>query len=435
MVGRGAVVVVYGVMTGGGVVSGGFEEEGQDSGGEAGDPCDEEGGGPCVCVGGAYGGGVFDVSGNLWAYDTCGTVGEKDVAVVSSDVFVAEEVGGGCGEEGKVAAEVEADDAGTEDEANLAGPDLEEGEHHDALEQAHGEDGGFASDFIGEGTPYDATDAVENGVEGHGGPGGGTCGCCVCCGTTGLEGVDAEEFDAADDHESGHGGCGEDEEEHVELGCSEHLSFTQFNGTGVGQCRRFPAFGLVVIGRVDHPFAANEDGEEEGATIEEEDGLDSGESQEAVGGVEKSAEPAAGEFDPNGSAEAEAGHSDPGNHAFVVGEPFDAYGDRYDVGESDACAADDADADDLDGEGAPEEATEDVAQSEDDAAQDGDGSWADFGLQASCDDHDDGEAKESDGEDPLCLCSAKAVAPFVNGEFELSSECAPGVNGPQAELD
>ena len=71
-------------------------------------------------------GRVLEVAGHLGTGDARHAVGQEDPAVVGADVLVAEEVGGGGGEQGEVAAEVEADDAGADDQSPVEPADLEE---------------------------------------------------------------------------------------------------------------------------------------------------------------------------------------------------------------------------------------------------------------------------------------------------------------------
>jgi len=62
------------------------------------------------------------------------TVGKEHISIVKSYILIAEIIGGDSGEEGKVAAEVETDDAGAKNEGRCRCPHLIEDQHDNALE-------------------------------------------------------------------------------------------------------------------------------------------------------------------------------------------------------------------------------------------------------------------------------------------------------------
>ncbi len=110
--------------------------------------------------------------------------------------------------------------------------------------------------------------------------------------------------------------------------------------------RRRPAGRHIVVRRIDHDEAPQQNQRCQREAVDDEDALHAGQAKHA-GRVEQAAEPRSGQLDPDGGAETEAGDGQAGNQALLVGKPLDANRDRHDVGKANAGAADNADAQQL----------------------------------------------------------------------------------------
>ena len=124
-----------------------------------------------------------------------------------------------------------------------------------------------------------------------------------------LEGIDTEQLDAVDHHQAGDGRGQEHDPDRVELRCLQHLARLEPRcAQRTGLCGRLgaPAGRTVILGRVDHHDAAQQDQRGEHDAVNYEHALHRREAED-LGVVEQSAEPGAGQLDPDGGAEAETG--------------------------------------------------------------------------------------------------------------------------------
>ncbi len=113
------------------------------------------------------------------------------------------------------------------------------------------------ADTVRDAAPGDATDAVEDGVPGHGRAGD----------SAGVshpiegEGVSAEQADAVDHHQPGQGGEHEHRPQGVKLRRPEHLARGDLGYLGTVAARLdvlLPAFRGIALRRIDHDDAAEQ---------------------------------------------------------------------------------------------------------------------------------------------------------------------------------
>ena len=112
-----------------------FQQQGDNSCSDTGAARNDEGSKPGVYAGGAS--VILEISRDLGAGNSGHAVSQEHPSIVMPDILVAEEIRCGYREEGEVSAEIEANDAGSDNQADRGCSHLEEEEHDDALQQAH----------------------------------------------------------------------------------------------------------------------------------------------------------------------------------------------------------------------------------------------------------------------------------------------------------
>ena len=266
-------------------------------------------------------------------------------------------------------------------------------EHDDALQRRIHRDGQLATNPVADAAPGDPPEPVENRVPGHGRAGQRPCPNHAVV----LQHVDTEELDAVDHHEPRDARKHENQPQHVELWCAQHVACPELHGpfmiAGIRRWRG-PAGGLVAVRWIDHDRAAKQHQHGQRYAVNNKHALYAREA-ENVGRVEEPAEPGAGQLDPDGRAEAKTGDGKASDQALLVGEPLHAHRNRHNVSETDARTADDTNAQQLNPEALAEEAGQYVAGTQQQATGDGQPLRPCSGQYATRQHHHDRERREA----------------------------------------